>query len=86
VGLIPAVLLFSAGAGGGVPSVGYPSHPDIMINFLMLGGIVYVVELVVTIICLVTKSSRLFGYGLSTGMLISPVVAVMSCAVILWQH
>jgi hypothetical protein len=53
---------------------------------LGLEVIVYVIELVVMITCLVKERSRLFGYGLLTGLLIAPVVAVTSCSIIARPH
>ena len=70
MGLIPAILWFLAAGASAQASSG---------GFLLQGAMVYGVELVVMIICLVNKSSRLFGYGLLTMMLIAPVVGATAC-------
>ena len=70
LGLIPAILWFLAAGAAAQASSG---------GFLVQGAMVYGVELVVMIICLVSKSSRLFGFGLLTMMLIAPVVGAVAC-------
>jgi hypothetical protein len=70
LGLIPAILWFLAVGASAQGSSG---------GFLAQGAMVYGVELVVMIICLVNKSSRLFGFGLLTMMLIAPVVGAVAC-------
>jgi hypothetical protein len=43
----------------------------------------YVIELIVTIICLVIERVRFVGYGLLTAFLASPVIAYIGCIVII---
>jgi hypothetical protein len=78
LGLIPAILWFLAGSAA---RQGLDQESGQVLGFFVLGLALYVIELVVMIICLVNKSSRLFGYGLLTGMLIAPVMAVTSCSI-----
>jgi zinc-ribbon domain len=82
LGLIPAILWFLAA------SVATQGNQDLGqgISLFVLGLGLYGVELVVMIICLVNKPSRLFGYGLLTMMLIAPVVAAMSCGIAFRPH
>ena len=76
LGLIPAILWLLAAGASAQGSSG---------DFLLQGAMVYGVELVMMIICLVNKSSRLFGYGLLTMMLIAPVVGAIACVHLLSQ-
>ena len=43
----------------------------------------YVIELIVTIVCLVIERVRFVGYGLLTAFLASPVIAYIGCMVII---
>ena len=83
LGLIPAILWFLAGSEA---RQGLDAKSGQILGFFVLGLGLYVVELVVMIIGLVNKSSRLFGYGLLTGMLIAPVVAFTSCSIMTRPH
>jgi hypothetical protein len=84
VGLIPVILwivpVFLA-SGVSVQGNSPSGLAAVLLGVFGLAQIAYVVELAVTIICLVNKRSRLFGYGLLTMMLIAPVVAVASCSI-----
>ena len=83
LGLIPAILWFLAGSEA---RQGLDERFNQVLGFFVLGLGLYVVELVVMIIYLVNKSSRLFGYGLLTMMLIAPVLAAMSCGIAFSRH
>jgi hypothetical protein len=83
LGLIPAILWFPVGS---VARQGLDQESDLVLGLFVLALGLYVIELVVMIICLVNKSSRLFGYGLLTMMLIDPVVAALSCGIALARH
>ena len=78
LGLTPAALWFLAGSAA---RQGLDQESDQVLGPFFLGLGLYVVELVVMIVCLGNKGSRLFGYGLLTGMLIAPVGAVTSCGI-----
>ena len=45
--------------------------------------LLYFVELIVTIVCLVIERVRFVGYGLLTAFLASPVIAYIGCMVII---
>jgi hypothetical protein len=83
LGLIPAVLWFLAGSAA---RQGLDQESDQVLGPFFLGLGLYVVELVMMVICLANKGSRLFGYGLLTGMLIAPVVAFTSCSIMTRPH
>jgi hypothetical protein len=84
VGLIPVILwivpVFLA-SGVSVQGSSPSGLAAVLLGLFGFAQIAYVVELVVTIICLVNKRSRLFGYGLLTMMFIAPVVAAASCTI-----
>jgi hypothetical protein len=83
LGLIPAILWFLAGSEA---RQGLDDRFNQVLGFFVLALGLYVVELVVMIICLANKGSRLFGYGLLTMMLVAPVLAAMSCGIAFSRH
>jgi hypothetical protein len=52
------------------------------IGTALIGLLLYIVELIVTIVFLVRKDVRFAGYGLLTAFLATPIVAAIGCSVI----
>ncbi len=78
-GLIPLIILlvsFGIGTGQGTNGLGT------LIIGALLAVILYIAELIVTIIFLVNKNLRFAGYGLLTAFLASPIIAAVGCNVI----
>jgi hypothetical protein len=91
LGLVPTILWlfavwFLAAGASGQGEDAQLRQVGLLAISLGLEVIVYVIELVVMITCLVKERSRLFGYGLLTGLLIAPVVAVTSCSIMARPH
>jgi zinc-ribbon domain len=91
LGLVPTILWlfavwFLAASASGQGEDAQLRQVGLLAILLGLEVIVYVIELVVMITCLVKERSRLFGYGLLTGLLIAPVVAVTSCSIMARPH
>ncbi|MDQ6645188.1 MAG: hypothetical protein M3Y76_12135, partial [Chloroflexota bacterium] len=80
LGLIPLVIFLvgfgmALGNQGGVASgLGFP--------LVLLGFMLYLVELIITITYLTNKKERFVGYGLLTAFLVTPIVAAVGCSVI----
>ena len=90
-GLVPTILWlfavwFLAAGASGQGEDAQLRQVGLLAISLGLEVIVYVIELIVMITCLVKERSRLFGYGLLTGLLIAPVVAVTSCSIMARPH
>ena len=78
-GLIPVIVLlvtFGIGTQQGQNGLGT----------LILGGLaailLYIVELITTIVFLFNKRQRFIGYGLLTAFLVTPIIAAIGCTVI----
>jgi uncharacterized membrane protein (GlpM family) len=78
-GLIPVIVLlvtFGIGTQQGQNGLGT----------LILGGLaallLYIIELITTIVLLVNKQRRFAGYGLLTAFLVTPIIAAIGCTVI----
>ncbi len=76
VGLIPLIIfLVSFGLSIGSTSFAF-------LYGVILAALLYIIELIVTIIVLVNNRLRFAGYGLLTAFLASPVIATVGCAVL----
>ncbi len=84
LGLIPLVvwlIFFGIGqASGGLSSL---SSVGALLSGLLVAGVLYLIELVVTISYLVGKQRRFAGYGLLTAFLTTPVIIAIGCSVVL---
>ena len=79
-GLIPLILFLvfygiALGGNAGAASTFFSLS-------LCLGPLLYIAELVVTIVFLSSKEKRFAGYGLLTAFLVTPIVAAIGCSVI----
>ena len=78
-GLIPVIVLlvtFGIGTQQGESGLG------ILLFGALLAVLLYIVELIVTIVFLARVRQRFVGYGLLTAFLVTPVVATIGCTVI----
>jgi len=78
LGLIPLIVFLvgyciALGTQGGVFNA---------IGTSLLGLILYIVELIITIVFLTSKNLRFAGFGLLTAFLATPVVVAIGCSVI----
>ncbi len=78
-GLIP-LIVFLVGLGIALGSPGYNALGP-FIYFSLLALLLYVVELIITIVYLANKKVRFVGYGLLTAFLATPIVVAIRCSV-----
>jgi hypothetical protein len=78
LGLIPLVV-FLVGYGVALGTTGGVFNA---IGTSLIGVILYIVELIVTIVFLARNDVRFAGYGLLTAFLATPIVAAIGCSVI----
>ncbi|SRR6266566_5429494 len=79
LGLIPLVIfLVSYGL-----TLTQSQIANILVVIIIVAIGLYVIELIVTIVCLVIERVRFVGYGLLTAFLASPVIAYIGCMVII---
>jgi hypothetical protein len=76
--LIP-LLLAMIGLGETISgSRGGPAN-SFLSSLLVVGGILYLAEIIAMIVLLVIRRTRPIGYGLLTTVVISPIVFAISC-------
>lgn len=80
LGLIPLVI-FLVGFGIALATQ-WTSVSNLGIPLVLLGFMLYLVELIITITYLTNKKERFVGYGLLTAFLVTPIVAAVGCSVI----
>ncbi len=78
LGLIP-LIVFLVGYGIALGTQGGVFNA---IGTSLLGLILYIVELIITIVFLTSKNLRFAGFGLLTAFLATPVVVAIGCSVI----
>jgi len=78
-GLIPVIVLLVT---FGIGTAQRESGLGTLILGALVAVILYVIELIVTIVYLANKPWRFVGYGLLTAFLASPVVAAIGCTVL----
>jgi ABC-type polysaccharide/polyol phosphate export permease len=80
IGLIPLIVFFVA--FGITLGSGSLNSLNIAIPLLLVSLLLYIIELIVTIIFLRREDVRFRGYGLLTAFLATPVIAFVGCTVI----
>lgn len=78
LGLIP-LIVFLVGYGIALGTAGGSLNA---LATSLLGLLLYIVELVVTIVFLSIKQTRFAGYGLLTAFLATPIVTAIGCSVL----
>jgi hypothetical protein len=78
IGLIP-LLVAMIGLGQVISSSrGGPAN-SFLSSLLIIGGILYLAEIIAMIVLLVIRRTRPIGYGLLTMVVISPIVFAVGC-------
>jgi len=78
LGLIP-LIVFLVGYGVALGTTGGALNA---IGASLIGVILYIVELIVTIVFIARKDVLFAGYGLLTAFLATPIVVVIGCSVL----